>query len=271
MKSVPKQPVAKMTPVLSAVSFTMWEIDLAGQFVKPSTKYKHGAVVVDYFSKWVEAIPLRNTTAEEIEDFIWKNIIIRYGIPKILVLDNGPKFDASVIRDMCKRLGLNIDSPSMLPSGEWKTPSNVTGETPFSLVFETEDVLPVEVCLSNIRQISFDEETNEERMKESLDFTYELRDQALYRMQRYKHMTARFNNRRVKIRQFSVGNLVLRLYKASKPKKQENLNPKWEGPYRIRRVICPGTYELEELSGKTIKHIWHKIYMKKYYVYKVFS
>ncbi|GAA0175286.1 hypothetical protein LIER_41890 [Lithospermum erythrorhizon] len=63
------------------------------------------------------------------------------------------------------------------------TPSNATGETPFRLVFGTEAVLPVEVCFPNIRQICFDVERNEERMKECLHFTNELRDQALYRMQ----------------------------------------------------------------------------------------
>ncbi|GAA0154466.1 hypothetical protein LIER_12438 [Lithospermum erythrorhizon] len=125
------------------------------------------------------------------------------------------------------------------------TPSNATGETPFSLVFGTEAVVPVEVCFPNIRQICFDEEKNEECIRECLDFTDELRDHALYRMQRYKHMTTQFYNRRVKIWQLSVGNLVLRLFKASKPKKQDKLNSKWEGPYRIRRVIGPGTYELE--------------------------
>ncbi|GAA0154465.1 hypothetical protein LIER_12437 [Lithospermum erythrorhizon] len=84
----------------------IWGIDLVGHFVKPSAKYKDAVVVVDYFSKWMEAIPLRNTTAEDIEDFIWKNIITQYGIPKILVSDNGPQFDASLIRDMCKLLGI---------------------------------------------------------------------------------------------------------------------------------------------------------------------
>ncbi|GAA0152714.1 hypothetical protein LIER_37544 [Lithospermum erythrorhizon] len=92
------------------------------------------------------------------------------------------------------------------------TPSNATRETPFSLVFGTEAILPVEVCLPNIRQICFDEEKNEEWLK------------------------------------------------------KDKLNPKWEGPYKVGRVIGPGTYELEELSGKAIKHTWHEIYLKKYYV-----
>ncbi|GAA0185773.1 hypothetical protein LIER_33061 [Lithospermum erythrorhizon] len=76
------------------------------------------------------------------------------------------------------------------------TPSNATGETLYSLVFGTEVVLLVEVCLSNISQISFDEEKNEERMRECLDFIEKLRDRALYRKERYEHMIARFYNPR---------------------------------------------------------------------------
>ncbi|GAA0179212.1 hypothetical protein LIER_29945 [Lithospermum erythrorhizon] len=38
MTAVPKQPVVEMTPVLCAVPFAMWGIDLVGQFVKPATK-----------------------------------------------------------------------------------------------------------------------------------------------------------------------------------------------------------------------------------------
>ncbi|GAA0158448.1 hypothetical protein LIER_38656 [Lithospermum erythrorhizon] len=110
MKSVTWKPVVEMTPTLSEVPFAMWGIDLVGQFVKLANKYKDVVVAVDYFNKWVEAIPLRNTTAEEIEDFIWKKIISRYGIRRY-----------------------------------WTTPSNATGETPFSLVFRTEVVLPVEL------------------------------------------------------------------------------------------------------------------------------
>ncbi|GAA0140803.1 hypothetical protein LIER_02090 [Lithospermum erythrorhizon] len=104
MKAVPEQHVAEITPVLYPVPFAMWGIDLVGQFVKPGTKYKYVVVSVDYFGKWVEAVSLRNTTTEEIEEFIWKIIFTRYGIPKILVSNNGPQFDASLLRDMCKCL-----------------------------------------------------------------------------------------------------------------------------------------------------------------------
>ncbi|GAA0156058.1 hypothetical protein LIER_38208 [Lithospermum erythrorhizon] len=54
-----------------------------------------------------------------------------------------------------------------------------TGETPFTLVYGTEAVLPIEVCLLSIRQIGYEEEKNEERLSENLYFVDEVRDRAL--------------------------------------------------------------------------------------------
>ncbi|GAA0139629.1 hypothetical protein LIER_01135 [Lithospermum erythrorhizon] len=40
MQLVPQQPLTKMSPVLSAIPFSMWGIELVGQFLKPPVKYK---------------------------------------------------------------------------------------------------------------------------------------------------------------------------------------------------------------------------------------
>ncbi|GAA0147732.1 hypothetical protein LIER_07360 [Lithospermum erythrorhizon] len=90
LQPVPRQPMTEMSPVVSAIPFAMWGIDLVGQFLKPHVKYKDVVVAIDYFNKWVKVAPLRSTTAEAILEFIWKNIITRYGIPRVLVSDNGP-------------------------------------------------------------------------------------------------------------------------------------------------------------------------------------
>ncbi|GAA0138399.1 hypothetical protein LIER_00153 [Lithospermum erythrorhizon] len=128
---------------------------------------------------WVEAAPLRSTTAEAIEEFIWKNIITRYGTFRVLVSDNGPQFDSKVIKEICTKLGIQhrfalvcypqyngqvevmnrtmfveIKKNLLASRTQWykeldrvlwsyrTTPSNSTGETPFSLVYETEAVCP---------------------------------------------------------------------------------------------------------------------------------
>ena len=50
-------------------------------------------VAIDYFIKWVEAEPLSTIIGENIQQFIWKNIICRFRIPGIIISDNGRQFD----------------------------------------------------------------------------------------------------------------------------------------------------------------------------------
>ena len=45
-------------------------------------------VGIDYFTKWVKAEALATITEKTVQSFVWKNIICRYGIPRVLVLDN---------------------------------------------------------------------------------------------------------------------------------------------------------------------------------------
>ena len=63
-------------------------------------------VGIDYFTKWVEAKPLAIITEKSIRSFVWRNIICKYGIPKVLVSDNGKQFDNSAFRDFCSELGI---------------------------------------------------------------------------------------------------------------------------------------------------------------------
>ena len=54
----------------------------------------------------MEAEPLATITEKSIRTFVWKNIICRYGIPRVLVSDNGKQFDNSAFRDFCSELGI---------------------------------------------------------------------------------------------------------------------------------------------------------------------
>ena len=46
-------------------------------------------VIVDYFTKWVEVEPLAMIMANNVQKFVWKSIICRFGIPVVLISDNG--------------------------------------------------------------------------------------------------------------------------------------------------------------------------------------
>ena len=62
---------------------------------------KFAIVVIDYFTKWVEAEPLSNVTEVKCISFIWKNIICRFGAPHSIVTDNGKQFDNPALKEMC--------------------------------------------------------------------------------------------------------------------------------------------------------------------------
>ncbi|GAA0168404.1 hypothetical protein LIER_23128 [Lithospermum erythrorhizon] len=60
--------------------------------------------------------------------------------------------------------------------------------------------------------------------------------------------------------------LAIKITKAGHANEQSKLSPKWEQPYRIRRILGLGTYELEDLDGKPIMQTWHASKLCKYYV-----
>ena len=57
------------------------------------------AVAIDYFTKQVEAVPLKEVTQKEIIDLIEEKIIYRFGIPESLTTDQGTMFTGRRVVD----------------------------------------------------------------------------------------------------------------------------------------------------------------------------
>ena len=141
-----------------------------------------------------------------------------------------------------------------------------TGETPFRLTYGTEAVIPVEIGLITWRTNNYDEESNGVQLRSNLDLVDEVRDQAEARTRVYQQRMACYYDRRVKHREFKVGDLVLRkVTLATKDPTQGKLGPTWEGPYRVVRFHRTGTYHLEKLDGEALPHPWNAEHLKKYY------
>ena len=77
-------------------------------------------VGIDYFTKWVEAEPLATITEKNIRSFVWRNIICKYGIPRVLVSNNGKQFNNSAFKDFCSELGIknHYSSPAHSQANE---------------------------------------------------------------------------------------------------------------------------------------------------------
>ena len=86
--------------------FAQWGLDIMSPFLTALRQQKFLVVSIDYFTKWVEAEPFATIMEKSICTFVWRNIICRYGIPRVLVSDNGKQFDNSAFRDFCSELGI---------------------------------------------------------------------------------------------------------------------------------------------------------------------
>jgi transposase InsO family protein len=70
-------------------------------------------VATDYFTKWTEAVALKNMTHKEVIEFIIEHIIHRFGIPQTLTTDQGTYFMSKEVREFAEsyRIKLLNSSP----------------------------------------------------------------------------------------------------------------------------------------------------------------
>jgi len=258
-------------------------------------------VAIDYFTKWIEAEPLALITAQQVQKFVWKNIVCRFGIPSIVITDNGRQFidkglaefykglqiqhitssvehqqtngqveatNKVILRELKKRLG---DA-----KGRWAdellevlwayrcTPQLTTQETPYCLAYGVYAMIPVEIGEPSLRHRLFDARLNEESMLTSLDLVQELRDQVRIREEASKLRAQRRYNTKVKPRSFHQRDLVWRMASAAR-KHEGKFSPNWEGPFRISEAMGNGAYRLEHLSGTPVPATWNASHLKFYY------
>jgi len=78
--------------ILSPWPFANSGMDILGPFSPGKGQVKILIVAVDYFTKWIEAKPLATITAQQVQQFVWKDIICWYGVPHTIITDNGRQF-----------------------------------------------------------------------------------------------------------------------------------------------------------------------------------
>ena len=86
---IPHLPFEPLTSVTSPWPFQQWGLDILGPLPIWKGQCKFIIVAVDYFTKWAEAESLATIIEQKIRNFMWRNIICRFGIPEALVSDNG--------------------------------------------------------------------------------------------------------------------------------------------------------------------------------------
>ena len=93
-------------------------MDIVGHFPKIVGNKRYLLVSTDYFTKWVETELLANIRDVDVERFVWKNILTRFGIPYTPISDDGLQFDSKAFRRYYYNLGItNRYSTPAYPQG----------------------------------------------------------------------------------------------------------------------------------------------------------
>ncbi|XP_027174611.1 uncharacterized protein LOC113774254 [Coffea eugenioides] len=169
-----------------------------------------------------------------------------------------------------RTMGGSLPRTHLRPGAKTSTSSNTslrsaTQETPFSLTYGAEAVIPAEILTPSPRLAAYVAEVNQEERQLDLDLVNERRDIASARVASYKNTLAHYYNVRVKHRRFLPGDLVLRKNPVSRAEPQGKLCPKWEGPYRVVESNLSGYCKLSYRDGSLVPRTWNAENLRLYY------
>ncbi|GAU49235.1 hypothetical protein TSUD_183260 [Trifolium subterraneum] len=166
-------PANELKTLISPWPFAWWGMDILGPFSTAARQVKYLIVVVDYFTKWIEAEPLAKIGAPHILRFFKRNVLARFRIPQVVVTDNGTQFTNKKFHEFLATIGTtqhftSVEHPQTngqaeaakrvilrglrrrmgASKGNWTeelhnvlwsyrtTPHSTTGETSFRLTYE---------------------------------------------------------------------------------------------------------------------------------------
>ncbi|KAG7548011.1 Ribonuclease H domain [Arabidopsis suecica] len=236
------QPTEELSSISSLYSFMKRSMDVVGPMESSggAKRLKYLLVLTDYFSKWIKTKAYQQVKEQQVKDFLWENIVCRHGIPYEIVTDNGTNLTSAKIQAFCdKVLWANRT-----------TPRKSNNKTPFSLTYGLEAVILAETSVPSMRRTTCpsNSDLNDQMLQDNIYLIEERRDEAMIRIQNNQQAAAHFYNSKIKIRRFSLGELVLRkVFSNTKKPNAGKQGTNWEGPYRIIEVVRDGVYKLEKL------------------------
>ena len=86
--------------------------------ISPLTSKRHRFIltITDYFSKWAKAIPIKEVKTSDMIKFIKHHVIYRFGVPRRIVHDNGPKFVSQVLQKSATNSKFKVSSTAYYPA-----------------------------------------------------------------------------------------------------------------------------------------------------------
>jgi transposase InsO family protein len=244
-------------------------------------------VIVDELTRYAEAYPLKNHTAETVSRVFLDHFMTRYGVPREILTDRGAEFVGEVFTIMCRNLKMRkLHTCAYRPQGNGANervhqtlytllrnvckehPSNWRQYLPYAMyAYHTQHhrsigMTPQEAMYGyTARVIPFDDAAlpPATSLQERIQMLQTIRD----RVSSTSEAELAEQRKMAKTRPspvYDVGDLV----KVANRMKHK-LDPKWRGPYVVVRRVSTTSYEVKLNQGERIHHIVHHAHLRPWY------
>ena len=280
-KNPPKKPLAPLQQYAVGAPLERVAMDILGPLPKSNRGNVYVLVIGDYFTKWIEAIALPNQEAETVARAFVEEFICRFGVPKELHTDQGRNFEANLMKEVCRLLGVKktrtcpfhpksdgfverfnrtlvtmvsaaLDPEQHQRDWDERIPcamlayrtsvQSSTGETPSMMMLGRETTLPIDVLV---------ETPSPEEEKD--DYAYRLRcnlqdvhEQARSKLKLAASKQRETYDRNTVARTFKRGDWVWLKGTQRKRGMTPKLMMKWVGPYLVMNKLSDVVYRIQQ-------------------------
>ena len=283
-------PKAPLRPRVAGAPWSHVMIDFVGPLVKSSRGNEYCLVLVDLFSKYVEALPTRNAEAETVARMLVQHVFSRWGLPTKISSDQGTHFTGHVVRELCKVLEIKqnfhiswhpqsggavervnktiMEVLKKFVSGvgrDWdlalplvlmalrSTPHGTTGVSPHEIMTGRKMILPHHLVFAYPEAAGgYDSEyTYVSELQENLRHTFSFVRENIGTSAR---VNKNFYDRKASHREYEVGDRVYYYKFSTSKKKRKKFLTYWAGPYKIVQKASSVAYQIAINSKKKWVH-----------------
>jgi len=267
--------------------FQVTSIDITGPYCLTPRKNRYLLTFIDHLTKYVEAFPIPDVSAETCARIYATQIVTRHGSGSTLISDQGRQFTSAFFRETCRILRVKkvrtsayhamsngivervhrilhdsiahyIDSSgtnwdvvlSFFLLAYRATPHCTTGYSPFYLLHGREMVLPNE---GDIKAKISPEVQNVDQVQRLENLKYSLlrayKDVRLNNRKSHQKNKA-YYDKKAKERKFEVNDKVLLFSPAKKAGRCHKFRLFWQGPYIVVQKLSDLNYKIVNKKGK---------------------
>lgn len=286
-KATNLKPAGQLQTPIQCQRFEVLSIDLFGPLPVTPDGYRWIFIIEDTASRWTELFPLQVASAEHCARCLIDEVILRYGLPRRVVSDNGVQFVSAVMQQVSYCLGFKQSlTPVYHPASNPVERKNRDLKTQLSILVADDhvswkDKLPaIRFSMNTVKSESTgfsaayltfgrdfrtpdDVQHDLRSIVESDNFVPQITPYLLTLSRTLREARDNHEKHQDRVKQYAdkhlregptynIGEKVLvdvHALSKSKDLYSSKFAPRRDGPYVIRRVVTPTTYEISSVQS----------------------